>query len=182
MTDRPIPIPEGLDVIDDYLGVVIRRKWFSHVVWFLAIFAICWDSFLIGWYSMAAHVGKMGVMGWIFLIFPLGHVAVGVGLTYYCLCLFFNTTDILIRQDSLEIRTYPLPWIGSKIIPRQELTGFLVRKKRTGGDNGHSTSYKLSYVDSMNREKTLLLDFSNREQTDYICRYLTEFYRLSARG
>lgn len=179
MTNHVTPIPEGLDLLTDYQGVTIRRKWYNPIAWGLLIFAICWDSFLINWYAMAGHIKGGDPMTLIFFIFPLGHVAVGVGLTYFCLCLFCNTTDLLLRPDHLEITTYPLPWLGSKTIPRQELTGFIVREKHSQTKSGRSVSYKVSYVDATNHEKSLLGYVSNREQADYICNYLSQYYQVA---
>lgn len=180
MSNSSIPIPEGLDLISDYQGVVIRRKWFSHIVWFLILFSIVWDSFLAGWYSSAMHMDVKDWSSVLFLIFPLGHVAVGIGLPYFCLCLLLNTTDILVRPDHLQIATYPLPWIGSKVVPRQDLNDFLVRERwNNNNDNGGRTvTYKVSYVDSNNREKTLLSQINNREQAEYISNYLAQFYQV----
>jgi len=182
MTDRSIPIPEGLDLITDYQGVVIRRKWFSHVVWFILLFVIVWDSFLITWYSSVTRIDGKDLFSLLFYIFPLGHVAVGVGLTYFCVCVFFNTTDILARPDHLQIITYPLPWIGSKVVSRRDLNGFLVRERWSNNNNynngARSVTYKVSYVDTDNREQTLLARLSNREQAEYISAYLAQYYQL----
>lgn len=179
----PTPIPEGLDLLTDYQGLVIRRKWFSHIVWFLLIFAIVWDGFLVFWYSALGHSGPKGPDGLFalfFYLFPIGHVAVGIGLTYFCVSLFVNTTDLLARPDALQVTTYPLPWPGSKTIRRDQLAGFLVRESwSSGGENSAPTrQFKVSYVDATNHEQPLLRRVSTREQADYICATLGQYYQL----
>lgn len=184
MNPTPAPIPEGLDLLTDYQGLVIRRKWFSHIVWFLLIFCVAWDSFLVFWYSGLSHSGSKGpdsMFDLFFYLFPIGHVAVGVGLTYYCVCLLLNTTDLIARPEALQVATYPLPWPGSKIIRREKLSGFLVRERWTNNNehNRPSVTFKVSYVDATNHEQTLLSSISNREQAEYICTTLSHYYQLS---
>jgi hypothetical protein len=117
-----MPIPEGLDILQDGDAVVIRRSWFSHIVWFLVFFCIAWDSFLIFWYRMALFGSDQGPSSFhlIAILFPIGHVAVGLGLTYFVFCLFLNQTDAILRPDTLAIQTHPLPWRGNQTIPVAE--------------------------------------------------------------
>jgi hypothetical protein len=177
MTQRPVPIPEGLDILQEGGAVVIRRSWFSHLVWPLIFFCIAWDSFLIFWYKMALFGSDHGPSSvpLIAIIFPIGHVAVGVGLTYFVFCLLLNQTDVVLRPDALTIKTHPLPWRGNQTIPASELVSFSVRTRIAGSQN-RTVSHDLLYVNSTNHEKTLVKGISKREQADYLSMALTRFY------
>lgn len=122
---RPkVEMPRGFDVEDDFGDFVIRRRWFHPALFFLLFFCVAWDSFLIGWYVIAGSVlgelfdgGPGAIFGLFFLIFPLGHVAVGVGLTYTVAAGFLNTTTIRIADGRLSVRHAPLPWGKEESFP-----------------------------------------------------------------
>ncbi|PTX98330.1 hypothetical protein DB345_05715 [Spartobacteria bacterium LR76] len=177
MQPSPMPIPEGLDIIQTPQSAIIRRTWFSHMVWFLIFFCIFWDGFLIFWYTGAlAGASRGGSHMLPFLLFPLIHVAVGVGLTYFVVCMFVNKTDILIEASTLTIKTHPLPWLGNKSLPAESMTRFLVRERFTQSENSTRVSYSIYYVDVTNREKRLVTGLKTREQADYIATSLTRYY------
>lgn len=171
-------IPEGLDVIQEGDHAIIRRRWFSHVVWFLLFFCVAWDSFLVFWYGMALGPHKPGDgFSLMVVIFPIAHVAVGIGLSYFVLCTFFNRTDLVLADSSLRVRTYPLPWVGNKTVAAADLAGFLVRER--GQRNSDSAvSYAVVYVDRQNKERPLVKMLTNEDQAAYLANALTRFYIL----
>ena len=163
MTDikNNMPIPEKLEVIPAVEGVIIRKRWFSLKYIPMAIFAIVWDAFLFFWYTMAITGDNVP---WIMIVFPLGHVAVGFGITYTALCGFVNRTDLHVRHNLIEIRTTPLPWLGNKTVPLDAINSVNVRER--AGQNG--CSYNVMYISHDNREKKLLTGFEFKEQAEYI--------------
>lgn len=178
MPQRPVPIPEGLEILQNGDAVVIRRRWFSHLVWFLIFFCIAWDSFLIFWYRMALFGSDNGPSPFhlIAIAFPIGHVAVGLGLTYFVFCLFLNQTDVILRPDFLTIKSHPLPWRGNQTIAASDLVSFSTRTRVGRSDNQTTVTYDLLYVNSANREKALVKGISKQEQAEYLSMALTRFY------
>src|SRR5438445_5351048 len=77
-----VPHPPTWVVRDDGDVRVMRRRWFRPMHVFLLFFCIAWDSFLVFWYSMAIFAPAPGGFDIIAIVFPICHVAVGVGLTY----------------------------------------------------------------------------------------------------
>jgi hypothetical protein len=132
---RPrVALPKALRIVEDELvsesgiepyrtdaakrpRVVLERSWFQASLFFMVIFCIAWDSFLLFWYSMAFRHGAP----WIMVVFPLGHLAVGVGLTYATLCGFVNRTRIAVLAGQLVIRHGPLPWKGNRVLETKDL-------------------------------------------------------------
>ncbi len=51
---------------------------------------------------------------WILIVFPICHVAVGVGRTYFILAGFFNATRVLVDGDFVHVRHRPIPWWGNR--------------------------------------------------------------------
>lgn len=121
--------------------LIIEYKWFKFIAFFLVFFCIIWDGFLVVWYTALGSGG--GGADIIFMLFPLIHVAVGVGLSYYTLALFINKTIITVNRDSIDIKHTPLPWAGSKNILTQELEQLFVKQKASQGKNGTTYTYAL---------------------------------------
>jgi len=111
-----IGLPKRFTVENWGPELVITCRWFNHGVWFLLLFCIFWDGFLAVWYSavIAGLVnGKMGAIVLLPLLFPILHVAIGVGLTYSVLCTFLNRTVIRASVAELTVRHGPLYWAGN---------------------------------------------------------------------
>jgi len=157
-------IPEGLDANIENDSILIRRKWFSLKTIPLIFFCIAWDSFLVFWYSTVTK--SESSMDLLAIIFPIGHVAVGVGLTYFCIASLFNKTDIRISPRLFSARSYPIPWIGNTELKVDELHAVVVRERTSGGYN--QSSFTVMYVDAQNKEKKLVRSLQHIEQANFI--------------
>jgi len=120
--------------------LTIEYKWFKVMAFFLLFFCIFWDGFLIAWYT---GLGLSGGVDIVFMLFPLIHVAVGLGLTYYTVALFINKTTIKVNQDAIEIKHAPLPWFGAKTIETKNIKQLYVKEKANRGKNGTTYTYQL---------------------------------------
>lgn len=135
-----VAIPEKLRVEDLGGELRITWRWFSWAVFLLVPFCIAWNGFLIGWYGIAfSDVGPPGPMKFIMLIFPIAHVAVGLGLLYACLLMFFNSTLVRVSFGELEIRSGPLPVPGNRRIPLDEIAQLYVRHDQKKGSEGNTS-------------------------------------------
>ncbi len=108
-------LPKGFVVTDLGDRLLIRRRWFSWIAIPMLFFCIVWDGTLVFWYGMATQM-KTGSMQWVFLLFPLLHVAVGVGITYFTLAMLLNKTWIEVDPHAFTVRHRPLPWPGNRRI------------------------------------------------------------------
>jgi len=161
--DSSLPtIPEGLDLIPRNDGAIIRRVWLSWKIAFLAVFAVFWDSFLYFWYAHALGKPNVPLMT---LLFPLMHVAVGIGLTYYVLASLVNKTDIEISPSGVKIATGPAPWIGNKEVSAGEITAVLVRERSS---NRNRRSYSVMYADRARKERKLVTWLPELDQAEFI--------------
>ena len=103
---RPeVALPPRVSVVRTEGGVEIRRRWFTPAILALLGFCVVWDGFLVVWYSVV-FAGDGPVL---MALFPLLHVAVGVGLTYLALAGLLNTTRITILREHLAVKHKPLP-------------------------------------------------------------------------
>src|SRR5215210_5592721 len=133
MASRTPSIPEGLDLITTPQEVIIRRRWFSWMVIPMLVFAIVWDGFLVFWYS-AAFFGKH--KEWVMILFPLGHVCAGIGITYYVICGFLNVTDVILQPDSVRVLTHPLPWTGNRLVTLHDIRDTVIRTRSNFNNQG----------------------------------------------
>lgn len=145
--------PGYRDAPRDRTTLVIVRRWFSPLFIFLAFFCMAWDGFLFFWYSNL--VGAPGAVTVIAGLFPIVHVAVGVGLTYYTIAGFFNRTTFRLDERNLSVRHGPLPWKGNCVLPRDDIKQLYCEHEVSRGKNGPSHSYYLSAV-RMNQQKVRL--------------------------
>ncbi len=134
-----LPIPDGLEVSDDGRALTMRRRWFTPAILFLVFFCIAWDSFLVFWYSMA--FGDDNVP-WLMIVFPVAHVAVGVGLTYLTIATIFNTTTVRVERRRLSVSHGPIPWVGNHRLDLSAIEQLYCEESRSTSTSkhGHTTT------------------------------------------
>lgn len=174
----PVPMPSGMTV-EEYGGRLrIVRRWLTPVAFFLVFFCIAWNAFLVFWYSMAFGDANTP---WIMKVFPIGHIAVGVGLSYYTLTCFLNRTVIAVEAGELVIRHGPLPWPGNASIDTTHIEQLYCQEKTHRGENSTHTTYSVFAVDRDGQTRKLLSNLSARDQALYIEQRLEEELNLEDR-
>jgi hypothetical protein len=131
-------------------------------VLFLIPFCIAWNAFLVGWYSMAVSNGPGGGMQIIMLLFPIAHVAVGLGLLYFCLLVLFNRTVVRVSYGELELTHGPLPVPGNHRVPVDEIAQLYIRHEHKQGNQG-STSHTYPLIARLKSGQDLKLLPTNSE-------------------
>jgi hypothetical protein len=130
-------LEKKLQFYEDQDRMFISFKWFTPTAYFFLFFTIIWNVFLVFWYTMAFAADTP----FVFKVFPLIHVAVGLYLIYFTICQFINKTDIEIDDDYLTIRHSPIPWWrGNVEIPTDSINQLYVKESKSENKNG-GTSY-----------------------------------------
>lgn len=182
-----VPVPDRFTVENDGYELIIRQRWFQWGLFFLLFFAIAWDSFLVGWYSMfAGGGGPPGVFGIVFFVFPIAHVAVGVGLTYFVLAGFLNSTVIRVADGVLSVRHGPVPWRGNLDLPIDGIEQIYCQNKLSTSrhDNGHtstSMSYEVHAVVA-GQKRMLLSGLQAADQAWFVEQSLERFLNIEDRA
>ena len=157
----------------------IRRKWFSPIFIFLTFFVIFWDGFLVVWYGMATSMDAPLV----FKIFPLIHVAVGLGLTYYVIAGYINKTDVIVSSSEIRIRSFPLPWLGDKTVDARDITQLYTKEIITRNKNGGtSSSYEVHLINTEGRQKRLIRGLNTKEEGLYMEKKIEEYLQIRDEG
>jgi hypothetical protein len=159
----PVPIPAEINLQRDGGTLVLSWRWFNVGFLFLAFFCLFWDGFLVFWYS----IGFAGGMPLVALLFPLLHVAVGVGLSWYTLGGFLNHTVIKASREELSVKHLPLWMPGMQRIPTSELSQLFCRERVVRGRNGPSVHYELCALLRSGKEVKLVQQ-SRPEQARYL--------------
>ncbi len=157
-----VPLPPLFQVEDQgHAGLRLSWKWFKPQALFLAFFCLFWDGFLVVWYGIAAGMEDPPL---VMVLFPLGHVAVGVGLTYWTLAQFVNRTWIEASRNRLQVRHGPLRWKENLDLPGSELVQLYGLEVIHRGKNGVSVTYSLNAIDRKGVQRKLLTGLVDLEQ------------------
>jgi hypothetical protein len=143
--DRPVRsqftnlgLPKGFSLENTGEELRIKRRWFSPLFIFLTVFAVFWDGFLLVWFFIALTNGEpvMAAAGSF-------HALVGIGLTYFVVAGYINSTLIAVNWEHLIIYHYPLPWPGTKTLKTPDIDQLYC--KRIRGSKG-GVSYDVRVV------------------------------------
>lgn len=171
------PRPETIAAFQDGDGIRLSYRWFSPELFFLLFFCIAWDAFLVFWYSMGlGAAGMFGPVALLFLLFPICHVAVGIGLTYYVIAGFLNHTWIEAGRHWLTVRHGPIPWKGSKSLAVDEVDQLWCSFDE--GKRGAGT-YAVSVLMKDGRKERLVAMLKTQDEARFIERTLEDFLGLA---
>ena len=144
----------------------MRWRWFGFQYVFLLFFCLFWDGFLVVWYANAASAP--GAFAIVAMCFPLLHVAVGVGLTYFTLAGLLNRTTVELAEGELSVRHGPLPWRGGGSHPARDIRSVHVRTRR-----GRKGRPRIEVHGEVAGADVLLVnELGSRERADYVARTL----------
>jgi hypothetical protein len=115
---------------------------------------------------------------WFMSLFGLLHTAVGIGLLYFTLACFLNTTVIRVGHGLIEVRIGPLPWRGNKTIDAHDVKQFYCREITRHGKNGTHYSYEVHVILGGDVRKPLLKGISDADQALYIEQELERHLRI----
>lgn len=170
----PVPLPAKLRV--EQLGSALRVtwSWFQWHFWFLVFFCVFWDGFLLVWYTVGIAAGAPIL----FLVFPLLHVAVGVGLTYFVLCGFVNSTTLEIAGGNLAIRHGPLPWPGNLSRPVQDFRQFYCHERTVHNKRSSREVYDVHALLMDGTDLKLISSLTDSQQALYLEQQIEDQLRI----
>ncbi len=168
-----VPLPEKMTIKEIGYDLIITRKWFSPMFIFLVFFCVIWDGFLLVWYNVAG-----GDMPLIAKLFPLGHVAVGIGLTYYTIAGFVNETIITANRMTISVAHKPMPWIGAKTISATDIEQLYCEEKRSSSKNGTSYTYNVNVINKNKQKVKLISGLGEKDQAFFIEQRIEAFLKI----
>jgi hypothetical protein len=160
----PVPLPAKVHVEARGRDLTIVRRWFSWVYIFLAFFCVVWNGMLLFFYSLIFAVDGPLVIK----LFPILHVAVGLGLSYTTIAGFLNRTTFRVERDHLTVRHGPVPWKGNLDVPTTSLEQIFCTEQISRGRNGTTIRYGVEAVLRDGRHLKLATGLEAREQALFI--------------
>ncbi len=116
------PLPRGVSLEDTGMELRIKRRWFAPHFLFLTFFTAIWDIFLVVWFFIAFAGGLYGMAA-----AGAVHLLVGIGLTYYTLAGYLNSTIVAVNEDYIVVHHAPLPWRGARTIQAEDVEKLVSR-------------------------------------------------------
>ncbi|MCP4542601.1 MAG: hypothetical protein GY832_36225 [Chloroflexi bacterium] len=166
-------LPNGIDLTENLDGLEIVRRWFSIQTVFLTFFVVFWDGFLVFWYTQAINTSNI-----MMLVFPLLHVAIGVGLTYYVLASYVNRTYIRVNHSFLSIQHAPLPFPGNRTVDASDIKQVYSKENISRSRRSNSVTYEVHALTRNGRNLKLLSRLPNSEQALFIEQEIERFLRI----
>jgi hypothetical protein len=66
-------------------------------------------------------------------------VAVGIGLTYSTVAGLLNTTTLQVGEGTLSVHHGPLPWVGNRVLPTDDIRQLYTERSVSGGKSKKET-------------------------------------------
>lgn len=166
-------LPAKIEFCDRGSHIEIIRKWFGGKFIALTAFVIIWNGFLFVWYTQAIKSNDL-----VPLLFPLLHVAVGVGLTYYVIAGYFNKTFVKVDYMSISIRHKPIPFWGNKKIRSPDVKQLYSKEKVSHSRSGTSVSYEVRALTQTGKDIKVLSGLDSSEQALYIEQQIEKYLNI----
>ena len=128
-----IELPDGMKVSRLLGELEISYVWRRSASGFLTFFAIFWNLMLLPFVAIAIWQGE-----YVILLFCGLHLLIGVGLLYYTLATFLNTTFVTVTPSELHIQHRPLPspFHRNRILSSRQIAQLFIKKYANGRTNG----------------------------------------------
>ncbi len=181
---RDVPLPAKFRVEELGQELTISWSWYQHGLWFLLFFCIFWDGFLVVWYSVVVGMMFLGQGGpgtgfsILFAVFPLIHVAVGIGLTYAVITGFLNRTKIRVQQGELTIRHGPIPSWGNHTVQTFDLSQLYVTEQVSSNRRRYSVTYDLNAIRTDGTKLKLLGNLQELDQALWLEQKLEQHLKI----
>lgn len=172
-----VPRPKSVIVEKQGMNLLLTQKWFSLKFIPIALFCVAWDSFLVFWYTIAFTTDAP----WIMVVFPVFHLAVGVGLTYYALAGFLNRTIIALNPRDFLVRHGPLPWIGNRELRSDDIAQLFCQEEVNHRRNGSRYTYQLSVLMKDGVKIKLLSGLDSPDVALYLEREIEDWLKIEDR-
>lgn len=171
MTNKLVPIPQKIQIEQFLDQTTITVPWYIPTAWFLLFFSLFWNSILFVFLFVVPFPAK----------FALGfHLAAGVAIGWYTLCLFLNKTTFVITPRDFSLTTKPIFAFGygAVTINRGDFKQIYVREHKKRSKNGVNFQYKLHLLENNDRSRELPFSCTDPEQALFIRHEIEKIMRI----
>lgn len=140
-----ISIPDNIKVSKGFQRLHIAVKWFRFKFIVLTLFIIGFDAFFLSAGYSTAFPFEMTIA-----------VTVNIGLIYYALAGYLNTTFIDVNFNSIIVKYEPLPTWGEKRISTKTVTQLYVDGDYFFGIENKRTGYHFYNVNAITNDRRIV--------------------------
>lgn len=177
--EGPIALPKDFEVRRELSTLYISIPWRSvRNKWFMTIFAVLWDLFMVPFIALALS-GNTEVALFISL-----HFAVAVGITFYVLALWINSTKIRVDNSGIQVwhTPIPVPFTPRHFIPADEITQFYVEEYVPSRTNGRpDITFALRCKTKNGKDIRLVPGFTDPSGALYLEQEIEKFLKIADR-
>jgi hypothetical protein len=155
-----LQLPQGITLQNVEGALQITWRWFSPKYIFFAIFALIWNGFLFTFFTGDGLP--------ILAAFICPHVWVGLGLAYYALSGFINSTVITVTPTLLTVQHGPIPSWGNKQIDPLLIKQLYTKQKIHRSKNTTSYTYEVHMQAWHSKAQALITGLETTEQALFI--------------
>lgn len=175
MLPRPhVAMPKNFKIHETLHGSIITRRWFGYHAYLILFFAICWNSFMVVWHTIAISGGQ-----WSMSLFGIIHTAVGIFLIYLVLALFLNSTVFKISNNEIAVKSGPMPWKGNLTLSSSEIVQLYCIEKISHRKNSTSAHYRVEAVLNENRRRTIISNLTDADHALFIEQQIEKYLHLT---
>lgn len=168
-----IPLPQGIELKKDILGLMITRRWYTRNIIFLTVFTVFWDGFMLFWYGVSFASGQYSMA-----LYGSLHALIGIFLTYKVITGYVNKTYIQVDSRSISIRHGPVPALGNKNIGARDIRQLYSKETIQSSRRGVSYRYDLYAITGSGKHIKLLSGLESAEQVLYIEQQMESFLHI----
>lgn len=178
---REILLPTYMDVLKLNSQLEIDIKWRSSMNKFLVFFAVCWNAI------MFVIVISIMSSGNFFDLLPVSiHLAVGIGLIYYIIAMYFNTSKVMVNTRYLTIKHEPIkiPFYKGHDIRSDDIEQVYVDEYVSSRSNkrpNYAFRVNVLLKDQQYKPIVILKGFKYPEQALYVEQEVERFLRIEDR-
>lgn len=169
-------MPEGVETLKLRSELDIRLSWQKTTSKggrnFMTLFTFMWNLILLPFVLVILLTGN-----WSILLFISLHLAVGIGLLWYTLAVYFNKSSLTISDRFLRVRSLPIPLPSFKATNLEvaDIDQLYVSKYTASTSNGVPNYAYALYAVMKDGTKVSLLRGMNRETQRYIEREIESY-------
>lgn len=164
---------DGLNLITDRNRIIIRWRDDALASWITLVIGVMVSSFFL-FICFQTNLFDSEYLADVQVDFLL--VAITLPLLGAIIS-FFNFTDFILTPEHIRISNLFLRIVWSQKICASELMGFGLHSFIRAETGAPARSHMLFAITQKDRKKKLLY-FTSREQAEYVCKYLSDYYHL----
>lgn len=171
-----IELPEGIDILKLTHELTLYIKWSNAFNKFLLLFAAIWNSVVLLFVIIAIATGT-----WIILLFISIHLSVAIGLSYYLIAQWLNTTQISVTGQRLAITHQPVwvPLYKNREIDSTSIKQLFCSQYEAGKVNNRPQyAYEVKLITQSGEEIRLMHGLKKAVQAQYIEQQIEQYLRI----